>query len=184
MQQEKPMKNWLIFIAASSLLISAAASGQGLSTPLTPANQDNTWQQISEFTYIDKGHTKRQRSSIDELSRRFLGSQLRGSKDSDLRILQRLLDRGIVSKNDTATLQAMGVVLGDIIAAELGLDWVVYEDKEGRNRALRYKQRSEVLFPITMISRRAETGAKIDVKAIFDKAVESYKPLLPALPYS
>jgi len=35
-----------------------------------------------------------------------------------------------------------------------------------------------------MISRRAETGAKIDVKAIFDKAVESYKPLLPALPYS
>lgn len=178
------MKHWLKMIAISTLFLSTTVTAQSLSSPITPANKDNKWEQISDFTHIDKGHTERQRNSIDQLARRHLGSQLRGEKNNDLRILQRLLDRGIVSQHDTAQLQAMGVVLGDVLGKELGLDWVVYEDEDGRNRALRYKLRSEVLFPITMISRRAETGAKVDIQAIFDKAVESYKPLLPALPYS
>lgn len=177
------MNRWLYTLATSLLMVSMSTSAQSLSSPITPANKDGKWEQISDFTHIDKGHTKRQRDTIDELSRRHLGSQLRGSKD-DLRLLQRLLDNGVVAPNDTAKLQAMGVVLGDVIAKELGLRWVVYEDNEGRNRALRYKNIDDVLFPITMISRRAETGAKVDIEAIFDKAVQSYKPFLPALPYS
>ncbi|HSG60167.1 MAG TPA: DUF3806 domain-containing protein [Pseudomonadales bacterium] len=178
------MKRCLNTLAASLLMISLSTSAQGLSSPITPANQSGKWEQISEFTHIDKGHTQRQRDSIDELARRFLGSQLRGDKDNDLRVLQRLLDRGIVANDDTAKLQAMGVVLGDVIAQELGLTWVIYEDEEGRNRALRYKQHKDVLFPVTMISRRAETGADVDIMAIYEKAVQRYKPLLPALPYS
>lgn len=177
------MNRWLYTLATSLLMVSISTSAESLSSPITPANQDGKWEQISEFTHIDKGHTKRQRDLIDQLARRYLGSQLRGNKD-DIRLLQRLLDNGIVPTNDTAKLQAMGVVLGDVIAKELGLQWVVYEDNEGRNRALRYKSINDVLFPITMISRRAETGAKVDIAAIFDKAVQSYKPLLPALPYS
>lgn len=178
------MKKSLNVLAICALLTTTPVAAQSLSSPITPANKDNKWEQIIEFTNIDKGHTQRQRASVDGLARRYLGSQLRGDKHNDLRILQRLLDRKIVGPSDTATLQAMGVVLGDIIASELGLSWVVYEDDDGRNRALRYKDRSEVLFPITMISRRAESGAKVDVEAIFNKAVESYRPLLPALPYS
>ncbi len=178
------MKKSLKALAICALLATMPVAAQQLSSPITPANKDNKWEQIFEFTNIDKGHTQRQRANIDDLARRYLGSQLRGERHNDLRILQRLLDRKIVNPSDTAQLQAMGVVLGDIIAAELGLSWVVYEDDDGRNRALRYKQQSEVLFPITMISRRAESGAKVNVEAIFNKAVESYRPLLPALPYS
>ncbi len=142
---------------------------------------------LSEPTKLDIFHTDRQRKLIDDLARRNLGTPLRGDKSSDIRTLQRLLDSQRIAIDDTATLQAMGVALGDLLAKEMRLDWVIFEDKNGRNRALRYKDRQEVLFPITMISRRAEvsdTRINVDVQAIFDKAVESYSPLLPKLPYS
>jgi len=139
---------------------------------------------LSEPSKLDQSHTARQRELIDDLARQHLGRQLRGDKYSDIRILQRLLDSKVVDAQDTAKLQAMGVVLGDVLAKELDLNWVIFEDKNGRNRALRYRQLETVLFPITMISRRAEVGSKVDVQALFDKAVESYQPLLPPLPYS
>jgi hypothetical protein len=178
------MKSWFAILTLCSCLIPLTASGQTLSSPITPANKDKKWEQITPFTTIDKGHTQRQRQLIDDLARRHLGRQIRGDKYSDLALLQGLLDRGIIDQRDTAKLQAMGVVLGDLLAAELQLSWVIYEDDSGRNRALRYGQLNDVLFPITMISRRAEAGARVDVTAVFEKAVKRYKPLLPPLPYS
>lgn len=142
---------------------------------------------LTEPTKLDIFHTDRQRQLIDDLARRNLGTPLRGEPTSDIRTLQRLLDSGVIDRDDTATMQAMGVALGDLLALEMKLDWVIFEDINGRNRALRYKDRQEVLFPITMISRRVEVtdnSHKIDVQAIFDKAINSYKPLLPKLPYS
>ena len=46
--------------------------------------------------------------------------------------------------------------MGDLLAVELGMHWIVYEDDMGRSRALRYQQSEVVLFPITMIARRRE----------------------------
>lgn len=178
------MKFWFAILILIGGIIPLTATAQTLSSPITPANKDKKWEQITSFTTIDKGHTQRQRKLIDDLARRHLGSQIRGNKHSDLALLQRLLDRGIIARQDTAKLQAMGVVLGDILAAELKLNWVIYEDDNGRNRALRFGNLSDVLFPITMISRRVEAGAVVDVTTIFEKAVNSYKPLLPPLPYS
>lgn len=139
---------------------------------------------LSEPTKLDISHSQRQRSLIDDLARRNLGTPIRGDKNSDIRTLQRLLDQGIVSTQDTATMQALGVVLGDLLAAEMKLDWVIFEDVQGRNRALRYKQLETVLFPITMLSRRLEAGIDVNIQDVFDKAVDSYSPLLPKLPYS
>jgi hypothetical protein len=139
---------------------------------------------LTDPTKLDISHSERQRTLIDDLARRYLGTPIRGDKTSDIRTLQRLIDQNIVDTNDTATMQAMGVVLGDLLAREMKLDWVIFEDVQGRNRALRYKQLETVLFPITMLSRRLEAGIKVDIQAVFDKAVESYSPLLPKLPYS
>ena len=35
----------------------------------------------------------------------------------------------------------MGVIMGDLLAADLKLHWVIYEDRQGRSRALRDGER-------------------------------------------
>lgn len=119
---------------------------------------------------IDQQFMQQQRDTIDHLARLHLGEQLRQSA-SDLVILQRLLDQQLVARDDTLTLQAMGVVLGDRLAADEGLEWVIYTDRKGRSRALQIPGSKEMLFPITMISRRYETGLNVDVQALYDQAV-------------
>jgi hypothetical protein len=76
----------------------------------------------------------------------------------------------------------MGVIMGDLLAAEFDLHWVIYEDRKGRSRALRYRESDNVIFPITMISRRREVGNQTSVADIYQKAsdiIATHKPTLP-----
>lgn len=147
------MTVWLVCV--SGLFAGPAAAQDWRSAELT----------ITDQTYMDE-----QRAHIDALARRELGMQLRGTPDNDLRLLQRLLDERVISGDDTAELQAMGVVLGDLLKNRYGLLWKIYEDKRGRSRALEIPGHNEFLFPVTMISRRAEVGIEVDVEALWKKA--------------
>ncbi|MEP5765316.1 MAG: DUF3806 domain-containing protein [Halieaceae bacterium] len=138
---------------------------------------------ISALSAVDRQFMQEQRDSIDELARTELGKQLRREKFHDIALLQTLLDRRLVRPEQVLLLQAMGVVMGDLLAQELGMNWVVYEDKLGRSRALRYALSDDYLFPITMISRRAEVGARVDVAAIYQKALSLIQPTLPKKPF-
>ncbi|MEM0954272.1 MAG: DUF3806 domain-containing protein [Pseudomonadota bacterium] len=138
---------------------------------------------ISELTRIDRDYLERQRDAVDDLARRRLGRQLRGEKRNDLEVLQLLLDRHAVDPSDTSTLQAMGIVMGDRLGDELGLHWVIYEDRLGRTRALRYRDGDALLYPVTMISRRIEVGARADVAAIYAKAAAAIRSELPPRPF-
>jgi hypothetical protein len=139
--------------------------------------------QISALGTMDRQYMQQQRNRIDELARFDLGRQLREDKTHNLDILQTLLDRRLVSTDQTLELQAMGVVLGDLLAAELDMHWVIYEDKYGRSRALQLGSSDNFLFPITMISRRFEAGARVDVTAVFDKAAKIIQPYRTPLPF-
>ena len=139
--------------------------------------------QISDLTALDRKFMQEQRTRIDDLARSSLGRQLNGAVDSDLAILQLLLDRKAVSSSQTLELQAMGVVMGDLLAVEPTVRWVIYQDRQGRSRALRTGQSDNYIFPITMISRRVEAGATVDVSALYDKAYKLMEPYLPALPF-
>jgi hypothetical protein len=77
----------------------------------------------------------------------------------------------------------MGVVMGDLLSRELDMPWVIYEDELGRSRALRVGETDYLLFPVTMISRRYEADARVDVQAIYDRAVELMRPHLPPRPF-
>jgi hypothetical protein len=88
-----------------------------------------------------------------------------------------------VRPDQTRELQAMGVIMGDLLAADLGLHWVIYEDRMGRSRALRYKQSDDYLFPMTMISRRQEADNHTPVTAIYQKAYDIMAASKPALPF-
>ncbi len=138
---------------------------------------------ISELTAIDQQYMAGQRSALEEKARAFLGRSFSGERDRDLELLQALLDKGLVRNHQTEQLQAMGIVLGDLLRQELGMGWVVYEDKRGRSRALRLNRTDIYIFPITMISRRREGGNEATVQSIFNKAVASVKRQREPLPF-
>ena len=154
-----------------------------LSAGLAPATQAQEPPRISALGIIDREFMSDQRDSVDALAREHLGRQIRGDKTNDLDVLQALLDRRAVKPEQTLELQAMGIVMGDLLADELGMDWVVYEDQYGRSRALQVPDSDQVLFPVTMISRRFEVGATADVEAIYARAVELMQPYLRPLPF-
>jgi hypothetical protein len=138
---------------------------------------------ISEFTYLDKQYVGQQKTELDDLARVNLGRQFNHNKDHDLGILQSLLDRKLVRAEQKKQLQGMGVIMGDLLARELNMHWVIYEDKIGRSRALRYLQTDNYLFPMTMISRRFEVDNRSTVADIYQRAVDIIKPHLPKPPF-
>lgn len=138
---------------------------------------------ISEPSYLDKQYMHRQRELLADLLARNYGARFSGRTERDLPLLQRLLDDQLVRNNQTRELQAMGIIMGDLLAVELGLHWVIYEDRIGRSRALRYKDTDNYLFPATMISRRREVDNRARVTDIYRKAVDSFTPVIPRLPF-
>lgn len=158
----------------------------GLSVQLwaqTPG-EDVVWPRIQEFTWMDQNYLAKQKQFIDDMVGTEFGRPVRGDK-SDLRLLQRIVNRGLIEKTAAENLQALGAVLGDVYVHEFDvLEWRIYEDQKGRSRAVCILDTSNCLFPITMLSRRIEAGLTPDVEAIYDKGVEAITPYLPKTPFS
>lgn len=138
---------------------------------------------IGELSPLDHQYMAQQRELLEDISRRHLGRGFSGERDSDLDLLQTLLDKRLVQPTQTRELQAMGVIMGELLAEELGMHWVIYEDAQGRSRALRYADTDNFLFPMTMISRRVEAGSTTPVTDIYQKAYGIIDELRPALPF-
>jgi Domain of unknown function (DUF3806) len=138
---------------------------------------------ISDLKWVDSGHLERQRALVDEISRLNFGARIRKDK-GDLKSLQRIIDEELVNQTEKQKLQALGVVLGDIYVHELGLEWKVYLDSQGKSRATCLKGTEYCLFPVTMISKRAQLGVKPNVTELYEKGVRDIEAYLPKLPYS
>lgn len=153
-----------------------------LSLLCTPAVADELV--VEEMSRLDRQYLERQRSTIDDIAAFNFGTRFSGDKDRDVALLQRILDEGLVENDQTRQLQAMGVILGDLLAADLDMDWVIYKDELGRSHALRYRQTDNYLFPVTMISRRREVDNTTPVAEIYRKAEEAMREAIPSLPFS
>lgn len=147
--------------------------------------QTAAWGQGSEITVktealspIDEQFMAQQRAKVEVFANE-IGRRLTGTVDRDLSTLQRIVDSRRITDDDRLTLQALGVVFGDLLARELDMRWVVYRDRAGRSRALQYRQDAIFLFPVTMIQRRYEAGSDRSLRALFDEQVEQIAPLLP-----
>ncbi len=166
-----------IAIALSPCLpVFCLAQGLDLKTKTTPLSP------------IDKQYFENQRNRVERLANK-LGTGIRFEAKQDVGTLQNIIDRGLVSFSDTSSLQALGVVFGDLLRKELDMYWVVYTDEIGRTRALRYRETNVYLFPVTMISRRIQFGSNPDLRALFEKTVAgtakrlpNYKWLRPYIP--
>ena len=139
--------------------------------------------EISELSPLDNDYMTQQRNLLQELASRHLGRSFSGDRDRDLALLQTLLDKELVRADEVRELQAMGVILGDLLARELDMHWVVYEDNLGRSRALRYRQTDNYLFPVTMISRRREAGNTTSVRDIYHRAYATIDAARDPLPF-
>lgn len=139
---------------------------------------------VKDLSWMDQSKMEQEISSVNELAQTKIGSKIRQDL-SDLQTLQRLVDGSWITRDDYKTQQAMGVVLGNVMLADFPhtFEWKVYEDAVGRSRALCVKKTKECLFPVTMLSRRMEVGAKPDVRKIYDDAVVLMEKHLPKLPY-
>lgn len=138
---------------------------------------------LEEPGMMDQSFIDRQVNGIDQLARTRLGSQVRGNF-SDLDLLQSIIDRELIASDDTEALQALGAVMGRVLAADLpSLQWKVYIDRVGRSRALCITGTQHCLFPITMLSRRMATGLKPDVHKVYEGAIDLIEEHLPHAPY-
>lgn len=93
-------------------------------------------------------------------------------RDEKLRLLQTILDAGWIDASETVKLQCLGITLGDALAQELGLEWVMVEDEYGRDPAVRKPGTTVMAFPLTMISKRIDRGEPVVVRELFDAVVD------------
>lgn len=123
--------------------------------------------QVRELDVSRQYVQERQRERV----RRLLGSRLGVTRlhgdRRDLPVLQQLVDRRLIEPSDLAGWQAVGVLLGDVIAREAGLRWVTVEDELGVSRALQWRGSQNFVFPVTLLSRRMQFNRQVDVQAIF-----------------
>ena len=107
-----------------------------------------------------------------------LGEAIDGTRN-DLALIQRLLDQGVVEREATYTLQALGLAFGRAFLNEFpDYDWWMVEDEFGRDPAIRYKQTSLLVFPMTMISKRVEDGEHVEVSELFDGLAKQLAELI------
>ena len=130
---------------------------------------DETPPKVEELSVGEQFVLDSQRGEIEDLVARKLGVlYMKGSRE-DIAVLQRLVDGGYISKTRTKDWQSLGIVFGDILAEELDLRWVMFEDNLGESRALQYRKTLNFVFPVTMFSKRVQYGQSIDLPAIFSK---------------
>lgn len=94
-----------------------------------------------------------------------------------LRFLDKLLRTQHFDRDQTYELQSMGIVLGDALADALDLKWVMVDDRHGRDPALLLPGTTVLLFPLTMISKRAEAGQTVDVVALFTAVLDQFEAI-------
>ncbi len=171
----------LASLFVSSTFFSTASSAQENAATI---NTQNPFPRVRELNWLNQQFLIKQRQRIEGISRRYLGQSLQ-TGTRNLPLLQRIVDENRIEHDDKLALQALGVVLGDILVHQHAkLAWFVYEDEQGSSHAVCLEGSEHCLFPVTMISRRVEVGAPVNVAKIYEKSVEMIKPTLPKLPFS
>ena len=104
----------------------------------------------------------------DAVCREVLGEALDGSS-VDLARLQKLLDSGLIDREATYTLQALGIAFGKVFVNDNpGYDWWMVQDEYGRDPTIRYGRSKLLAYPRTMLSKRVEEGERVDVLDLYD----------------
>ena len=124
-------------------------------------------QTLSPLSAADEQRLEEQRAVVT----RYLdesGRQKFETAAGKLGTLRALLDANVFRAEQTFELQSMGIILGDVFVQDMGFHWVIVEDDYGRDPAIRYRDTSVILYPLTMIAKRIEAGEVVDVFDLYN----------------
>jgi hypothetical protein len=101
----------------------------------------------------------RQREFVESLAKQHqLGLTVTRTK-ADYDLLELILSKKLIKKDQVWELQALGVVFGDALASEEPkLRWMEVTDAWGTDPALLYDDTTYQLNPVTMIQKRVQDG--------------------------
>ena len=94
-----------------------------------------------------------------------------------LAVVQAILDNRWFDPNQAWQLQALGVGMGDALAQQLGMGWVIIDDEHGREPILQLPGTSFRLGAFTMIQKRVIQGENIDVPSLFEAFCHSVEEI-------
>lgn len=100
----------------------------------------------------------------------FMDQKFTGSLEQ----LQQLHDQGPFTEAPENEAVALGTGLGDLLASELGLEWVRVSDELGVDLALRWPGTSVVLFPRDMVLKRD----RLDFVPFFEELCREVRRLI------
>jgi hypothetical protein len=139
------------------------------------ALEDPTRTRVLALSPRDIRQMARQREIVDGLARRHTGRSPTGSL-LDLETLQEIVKNRLIAADRKYELQALGVVLGDVIVKQQrDVRWVSVEDRYGHSHALQVGDGNDFIFPVTMISKRIELGRAVYVEDLYDSTVASIR---------
>ena len=116
----------------------------------------------------DSARLEQQRAVVAAAAKQRYGIPALTKTKTDLAVLQRLIDDHAFVKTQTYELQSLGVALGDVLATELPLHWVMVTDEYGTDPTLRFKETTFQINALTMISKRIERDEAVDVSRLLD----------------
>lgn len=130
-------------------------------------------QLIDILSDVERSVISSQIGDASDLAMAVLGARLTGGQ-SDLAAIQKIIDSNLVEPESTYLLQSLGLAFGRVfVELHNEYEWCMVEDEYGRDPAIRYKQTSLLMFPLTIISKRVERGEKIDVTKIHNQMLEA-----------
>ena len=87
--------------------------------------------------------------------------------EADLQLAQRLIDDKAVNRKQILELQCLGVLLGNVFAAQTSMQWAVVSNEFGTMLALHSPEIGFTLYPLTMISQRVEDNRKVNIPTLY-----------------
>jgi hypothetical protein len=142
-----------------------------LSLSLSSSQSSPKQQAVPKFTELsqdDVASLDKQRALVASAAKQRFGVSGLARTKVDLPVLQRLIDDHAFDKTQTYELQSLGVALGDVMASELPLRWMMVTDEFGTAPTLRYKDTTIQVNALTMISKRIERDEKVNVSRLLE----------------
>jgi hypothetical protein len=124
--------------------------------------QDN----VTSPTPQDRAWLVRAREHVLSLLSDDYDEGLSGS-EKDLELAQELLVDGIVALDDRLGLLSLGALLGDVFDATTSMKWSRVENEYGSRLSLHSEVIHFTLYPLEMITQRADDGREIDIPALY-----------------
>jgi hypothetical protein len=169
-------------MAVRNSIMTALLSIGFLSVAFSQSNRkDAPEPQFTEFSREDSARFAQQRAVVAAVAKQRYGTVTLTGTKSDLPVLQRLVDDKVFKKSQTYELQCLGVAFGDVLASELPLRWVMVTDEYGTDPTLRFKKTTLQINALTMISKRVERDAHVDVSELLRITREQLTQIEPTL---